>query len=134
MSKDKIKALVLYGIFGALTTAINIVIFWLLSDVITINYLVANALAWIIAVVFAFFTNKLYVFESRGMTKAVVVKEFTEFILARAATGVLDMVFMYIGVSLLSWDQTITKVIINVIVIILNYVISKLWVFKKGEK
>ena len=87
----------------------------------------SNAIAWIISVLFAFITNKLFVFESKGN----VLKESISFFIVRLISLGLDMLCMYLLISVLSTNELLSKIITNVIVIILNYVFSKIFVFKK---
>ena len=134
-----------YIFFGVLTTLVNILVYYLCSDVLGIYYLVANVIAWVSSVLFAFVTNKLFVFSSKSWSKSVVVAEMGGFFLARVATGVLDMVLMWLLMDIISIDarfvdlglsnlisgEMFAKVIVNVVVIVLNYVASKLWIFRK---
>ena len=122
---------ILYGIFGVLTTVINIVSYSLLFEVFGISNVVSNIIAWILSVLFAFITNKLWVFDSKSLEFKLFLKELGNFTVCRLATGVLDLGIMFVGVDLLKGPAIILKVISNIIVIILNYVMSKLFVFKK---
>lgn len=129
---NKYKMLISYGIFGVLTTIINIVIYSVCFKTFHFSNSVSNIIAWIIAVLFAFITNKLYVFERKTLNKKILTSEFTKFIEARLATGFFDFAVMYVGVDLMNSSAIALKVISNVIVIILNYILSKLVVFKKN--
>lgn len=129
---NKFKEQILYIVFGVLTTAINIVSFFLFTRVFGMGLLASNIGAWIASVIFAFITNKIYVFDSRDYSLKIVTKELVDFTISRGATGVLDMGLMYLFVSVIHMEDMVSKIIINVIVIILNYVLSKLYVFKKG--
>ena len=128
---QKYKSLIMYGIFGVLTTVINIGSYSLCYNVLHISNVVSNIIAWILAVLFAFITNKLFVFESRSMEKSVVLQELVKFASARIATGLIDLVIMYIGVDVMHGPAILLKIGSNVIVIILNYVFSKVFVFKR---
>lgn len=127
----KYKFIILYGIFGVLTTVINIVSYSLLFEVFGISNVVSNIIAWILSVLFAFITNKLWVFESKSFDFKILMKELGSFTACRAATGVLDLGIMFVGVDLLKGPAIILKIASNIIVIILNYVMSKIFVFKK---
>lgn len=129
----KYKFIILYGIFGVLTTIINIVTYALCYDVFNISNVVSNIIAWILSVLFAFITNKIWVFESKCFDYKIFIKELWNFIVCRLATGALDLGIMYVGVDLLKGPALILKIASNIIVIILNYVMSKLFVFKKGS-
>lgn len=141
--KKKYKELFLYVLFGGLTTLVNFVAFWLIER-LGVNYLVNNAISWIIAVVFAFVTNKLFVFESKSLAPKTLAKEGVEFLGARVLSflieeGGLWMFVDILGMSKLSFtllNQQITgafiaKIILAVIVVILNYFFSKFIIFKK---
>ena len=127
----KHKDIVLYGIFGVLTTLINIVAYIVCFNVFSISNVPSTIIAWIIAVIFAFITNKLWVFDSKNFDRRTLAHEIPTFFGARIATGVLDVLIMYLTVDVMNWNSTIWKLISNVIVIVLNYVASKLIIFKK---
>ena len=126
---EKYKALILYGIFGVTTTIINVVSYALLLF-IGINVQIAVVVSWILAVIVAYFTNRVWVFNSGAVTKLELLREFISFMLARLATLVVEMVIIWFGVQLLNQDPIVWKIIDNIVVIILNYIISKLIVFK----
>ena len=127
----KYKGFIFYAVFGVLTTVINIVAYAVCYRKLGIANVPSNIIAWILAVLFAFITNKLYVFDSKSMDAKTVISELIKFTAARLATGGLDLLIMYIGVDVMHGPDVILKVVSNVIVIILNYVLSKLIVFKK---
>ena len=127
----KYKSFIMYAIFGALTTIVNMASYYLFYNVIGIHNVPSTAIAWILAVLFAFFTNKLWVFDSKSFDRKTLWHEIPTFIGCRLATGVLDVVIMYVAVDLLHWNSTLWKLISNVLVIILNYIASKLVIFKK---
>ena len=127
----KYKSLISYAFFGVLTTAINIVTYAVCYNKIGISNVVSNVIAWILACSFAFVTNKLWVFESKSVEIKVVIYELITFFSCRLATGLLDLAIMYVSVDILAWNSTLMKCISNVIVIIANYVASKLVIFKK---
>ena len=128
---QKYRGLILYGVFGALTTAINIAAYALCYRVLGVPNVPSNIVAWIVAVLFAFITNKLYVFESKSLERGTVLRELTTFVTARLATGLMDLAIMFVGVDVLHGPDLLIKVGSNVLVIILNYVLSKLVVFRK---
>ena len=127
----KYKFIILYGIFGVLTTLINIVSYSLFYSVFGVSNVISNIIAWVLSVLFAFITNKLWVFESKSFEFKLFMAELGNFTLCRLATGVLDLGIMFVGVDLLKGPAIILKVVSNIIVIILNYVMSKVFVFKK---
>ena len=126
---EKYKALILYGIFGVTTTIINVVSYALLLF-IGINVQIAVVVSWLLAVIVAYFTNRVWVFNSGAVTKLELLRESISFMLARLATLVVEMVIIWFGVQLLNQDPIVWKIIDNIVVIILNYIISKLIVFK----
>lgn len=129
----KYKSLISYGIFGVLTTMINICVYQLFYEQIGWSNVGSNVVAWILSVLFAFVTNKIWVFESKSLEIKVLLFEIVSFFGCRLATGVLDLAIMYVAVDKLSFNSLAMKCISNVIVIIANYVASKLIIFNKKE-
>lgn len=127
----KYKKIILYLVFGVTTTIINILIYALFAKLFNINFVVSNIIAWIVAVSFAFITNKFYVFESKSKDKSIVIKESISFIIARLLSLLFDMIFMYVGIVLLKQNDIVIKIISNILVIIINFILSKYIVFKK---
>jgi putative flippase GtrA len=127
----KYKELILYLIFGGLTTLTNILGYVLFARVIRLDLMVANGLALAISILFAYVTNKIFVFESKTETWTEVLREFTSFIVCRLATAVLDMFLMYVTVEVWKLNDLLMKIVVNVIVVLLNFVFSKLIIFKK---
>lgn len=129
----KYKELILYVFFGGLTTLVNWGMYWLLNDVLQIHYLWATALAYISSVLFAYVTNRIWVFESKVRGLKGILAEMGKFFLGRGATFLLDLLCMYIGVDLLRVNDKLMKLLSNVIVIVVNYILSKLFIFRKKE-
>ena len=125
----KYKEIIMYLIFGVLTTVVNIAVYYIMANSLQIHYLISNIVAWFLSVLFAYVTNRKYVFESKSEQ---IIKEMVSFFGARLATGIMDMAFMWIFVGLGLLPDFVAKVITNVFVIIANYILSKLVVFK-GE-
>lgn len=124
-----------YVFFGLFTTVVNIVAYAICMHILQIGNVASNIVAWILAVTFAYLTNRKWVFDSVHHTKRAVAKEVVDFFIARGATGLLDLGIMFVTVDLLGWPDIILKIISNIIVIILNYVASKLWIFgSKAER
>ena len=121
------KEFALYIISGVLTTIVNILVYFLFVN-LQVNYLVSNVLAWFFSVLFAYVTNRIWVFESG---KGNVLKEASLFYGGRIFSGIVDTGLMYLFIGILSIGDFTSKIIIQVIVVILNYVFSKLIVFKK---
>jgi putative flippase GtrA len=126
----KYKEPILYILFGALTTLVNILVYYVVADIASVYYLIANVVAWVASVLFAFVTNKLFVFESKSWKGAIVVPELGGFFLARVATGAVDMLLMWLLIDVVLMGDMPAKILVNVIVIVLNYVASKLWIFR----
>ena len=124
---NKFREIFLYLLFGALTTAVNIISFYFL-DLIDLPTAVSTTLAWLISVIFAFVTNKLFVFESR---KNPLLKELFSFFGCRIFTGVLDILIMLVFVDMFEFNSLLIKVLSNILVIILNFLFSKFFIFKK---
>jgi Predicted membrane protein len=119
-----------YIVFGVLTTAVNIVSFGLFRTVLRWELLTANTLAWILSVAFAFITNKLIVFKSKSFETGLFFRELITFVGARLLSLGVDTLGMLLLVNVLLWNDWIAKIIMNVIVIIINYVLSKRIIFK----
>ena len=144
----KYQELILYVLFGGLTTVVNFVVFWLLNKAIgETAYLLNNAIAWFCAVVFAYVTNKLCVFDSKSWEIKVVIKEVPEFFLARVFSLIVEegglwlfvekMGFDKLSFNLLGFEVTgklTAKLVLAVIVVILNYFFSKFIIFAKNKK
>ncbi|MDD6757573.1 MAG: GtrA family protein [bacterium] len=128
---NKIKEILWYGFFGVLTTLVNIISFYLL-DKTGMNVYINNFIAWFLSVLFAFVTNKLFVFNSKSLDKKVIIKEIFSFFFFRILSLGIDMVGMYICISLMNLGKMLSKVLMNVIVIVANYVFSKIFIFKKN--
>jgi len=124
------KELILYLFFGGCTTLIRIFSYYLFYSLLSCSNVVANIFSWLFSVAFAFVTNRKYVFNSSTNGKAVV-KEMLSFVLSRIGTGVLELFLMYILVDLLSYPAMWMKCGVTVLVIILNYILSKIVVFVK---
>lgn len=124
------KQLVLYGIFGVLTTIINIVAYWLVRK-FDISITISAAIAWLVAVFFAYWSNRRYVFESTNTSLIAIFFEAIYFFACRIATGIFDVAFMYLFADILAFNEVITKIVANIIVIVLNYIASKLFIFRE---
>lgn len=124
------KQLVLYGIFGVLTTIINIVAYWLVRK-FDISITMSAAIAWLVAVFFAYWSNRKYVFESTNTSLIAIFFEAIYFFACRIATGIFDVAFMYLFADILAFNEVITKIVANIIVIVLNYIASKLFIFRE---
>ena len=128
---NKYKGIIRYVFFGALTTVISIAVYSLFYDFLKIGNTPSNVISWIAAVSFAFVTNKVFVFEKRSWEKRETLREMGSFFLMRIGTGVLEIALMFLLVDIARQNGTLMKCIVTVIVIILNYVASKWFVFNK---
>lgn len=128
---EKYKSLILYVFFGGCTTLINWLAYYLCYSVAKIPNVPSTIIAWVLAVAFAFITNKIWVFDSKAFDRKTLLHEIWTFTAARIATGVLDVAIMYVTVDVLGWNANLWKLLSNIVVIVLNYVFSKLIVFKK---
>lgn len=131
---EKYKDIIPYGIFGVLTTVINIVVYWFFSHIMELSVMSSTILAWFFAVLFAYVTNRKWVFGSQADNTISVIKEMISFFACRLATGFVDWGCMFLFVNILNLDDIVIKTIANIIVIILNYVASKFIIFKKPRK
>jgi len=128
------KEVILYLLFGGLTTLVNIVTYAILAKWAGMDYKVATTIAWIAAVLFAYITNKIYVFQSKDMNRKNVIREFTSFIFFRGMSYLLDIGTMILLVEIASQDDLLSKIIANIFVVIFNYVASKYFIFIDRQK
>ena len=126
----KYKQTILYLIFGVLTTIVNILTYAFCTRNLNIEFLISNWIAWIVAVLFAYITNKFFVFESKKINIKFLIKELSSFVSCRLLSGIIEMILMYTMISLMSLNDFIVKIITNVVVVILNFIFSKLIIFK----
>ncbi len=127
---NKYKEVLLYLLFGGLTTIVNILTFYIFRK-LNVELYISNIIAWIISVLFAFITNKLFVFESKNKTKKENIKEITSFFGFRLLSLVFDMGSMFLLINILKINDLLSKIFANILVVILNYIFSKLFIFKK---
>ena len=127
----KYQSLISYAIFGVLTTIVNIVTYNVCYSKIGIGNTVSNVTAGLLAVAFAYVTNKIWVFDSKSWKSSVLKREVTAFVSCRLATGIMDIVIMFLCVDIMDMPAMIMKLLSNILVIILNYIFSKLIIFKK---
>lgn len=132
---QKYQEIINYLIFGVLTTIVSLATYYLLVYTIlnpenSLQLQIANIISWITCVTFAYITNRKYVFNSKNNN---ILKEMTKFYSSRLTTLVLDMLFMFIFVTTLHFNDKIIKLILQVIITILNYILSKILVFTKKK-
>lgn len=129
--KQRNKEIFNYLFFGVLTTIVNIGTFYLLDRVLGLQYLWANALSIILSILFAYVTNKVFVFNSKTDTLRAIMNEFIMFVSFRLLSGAIDMVSMWLLVDIVAIDTIGAKLVTQFIVVVLNYIFSKFFVFKK---
>ena len=132
----KYKEIINYLIVGGLTTLVSLIVYYVsvftfLNPDNPVQLQIANILSWIAGVTFAYFTNRKYVFESKNENK---LQEATKFVSSRITTLLLDMLIMWLGVTVLGFNDKIIKIISQILVIVGNYILSKLFVFKRTDK
>ena len=130
----KYRAVIAYLFFGVCTTAVNIAVYYICCEYLGLRNVPATVTAWFFAVILAYITNKLWVFDSRSFKAGVLARELASFFLCRIATGLLDVAIMYIAVDLMRWNGVFWKLLSNFIVVLLNYIASKLLIFKKKNR
>ncbi len=131
----KYQEVIRYLVVGVLTTLVSLVIYYILVNTLlnpnsAFELQIANVISWICSVIFAYVTNRKYVFQSKQVKKT---KEFVSFVGSRVITLFMDMAIMFLGVTLLHQNDKIFKLLSQVVVIVANYILSKFIVFKKKE-
>lgn len=120
-----------YLVFGVLTTAVNYLVYLPCYNVLGLSAAVSNAIAWVAAVAFAYLTNKPLVFKSHDWSAKTVLPELAKFVVCRIGSGVLETGLLLVCVDWLGWDGNVMKLASSVLVVILNYIGSKLVVFRQ---
>ncbi|WP_235665970.1 GtrA family protein [Clostridioides difficile] len=121
---------ILYLFFCALTVFINIITYLFFTRIIHSTFLLSYSLSWSIAVLFSYITNKFFVFKSEKTEFLFLLKEFVSFLSCRLFSGFIEILLMYLMIDLFSLNDILVKIGTNIIVIILNFVFSKVVVFK----
>ena len=127
----KYKDIVLYLFFGVCTTLVNVIAYWICAHPLDINTMTSTIIAWVLAVLFAYITNRNWVFQSEAHTSKDILKEIISFFGCRFATGIVDWACMFIFVQLFCLNDIFVKAATNVLVVVLNYVASKIIIFRK---
>ena len=131
----KYKEIINYLFFGGCTTIVNFVSYYIPARIIGIDEIISNVIAWCVSVLFAYITNKLFVFSSKTESLIQTIKEMFSFIFARLFTGVLcDVSLFALMIYVLHINDIVSKITTQVIVVVLNYVLSKLVIFKKKKE
>ena len=120
-----------YLFFGVLTTAVNYLVYLPCYNLLHLSAAVSNSIAWVFAVAFAYLTNKPFVFKSHDWSAKTVGPELAKFVITRLGSGALETLIIFITVDVLNWNGNVMKLVTSVLVVILNYVGSKLLVCRK---
>lgn len=135
---EKLRALIekhydilAYLFFGVLTTVVNYIVYLPCYNLLHFSAAISNVIAWVAAVAFAYLTNKPFVFRSHDWSAKTVVPELAKFVGSRVASGALETGIIFVTVDCLLWNGNVMKLVTSVLVVILNYVASKLLVFRK---
>ena len=127
----KYRDIIVYLVFGVLTTVVNYIIYLPCYNGLGLSGSISNAIAWVGAVTFAYLTNKPFVFQSYDWSAKTVIPELTKFVGCRVGSGVLETAIIFLTVDWLGWNGNVMKLLTSVLVVVLNYIGSKLLVFKK---
>lgn len=128
---EKYKDVIPYLFFGVCTTLVNIAVYWICAHPLNTGIMPGTIIAWITAVLFAYLTNRKWVFHSEAYSAKEILREIIAFFSCRIATGVIDWLMMYVFVDCLHINDVLIKAVANIIVIVLNYIASKLLIFRK---
>ena len=120
-----------YLIFGVLTTVVNYLVYLPVYNLLGLSAALSNAIAWVVAVAFAYLTNKPFVFKSHDWSAKTVIPELTKFVGCRVASGAAETLILLVTVDILCWNGNIWKLVTSVLVVVMNYIASKLVVFRK---
>lgn len=132
---EKYRELILYVFFGGLTTLVDWASYWMMTDLLHVPYMAAAFLSQVFSILFAYVTNRRFVFESRVRGVRAVAVEMVKFFGARGVSLLLNMLVMFLGVDLLHGNDKAVKIAASVLVIVANYIFSKLFVFRnKGRQ
>ncbi len=128
----KYREIISYVFWGAMTTAVNYVTYLMLTEGLQVYYLTSTVIAWAVSVLFAYFVNKLFVFQSKTWAWRVALRELWQMVASRVFSLGLEMAIMWIFVDMLLCPHAVVKLMANVLVVIVNYVLSKFIIFKQN--
>ena len=128
---EKYWDILAYLFFGVLTTAVNYLVYLPCFNLLGISASVSNVIAWVVAVAFAYLTNKPWVFKSHDWSRQTVIPELTKFVGCRVGSGALETGIIFLMVDMLGFNGNVMKLLTSILVVVLNYIGSKLLVFKK---
>lgn len=126
----KYREIIMYLIFGGLTTVVSFVSYYLILW-LGAHYLIAQAVSWALAVAFAFVVNKIFVFEDRDNSPWALFRQIWQFVSVRIGSGIIETVLLWLLVDVLTLNEGIAKIPVTVLTVVINYIASKLLVFKK---
>lgn len=129
----KNKEVLLYLFFGVLTFFVGIFTYAYFNVTLEMNELIANIISWVIAVTFAFVTNRIWVFQASTKTLVEFIKQMASFFVGRVMTLIIEEIILLVFISILGFDSMIVKIVAQIVVIVFNYAISKLVVFRKNN-
>ena len=127
----KYRDIISYLFFGVLTTVVNYIVYLPCYNLLGLSATVSNIIAWVAAVAFAYLTNKPFVFKSHDWSVQTVIPVLTKFVGCRVGSGLMETLIIFVTVDILAWDGNLMKLLTSVLVVIINYVGSKLLVFRK---
>lgn len=130
---NRYKEYILYVVFGGFTTIISWGVFYVCTHIIKMDVVPGNIISWILAVAFAYATNRKWVFESKARGLRPILKEIIEFTAGRLVTLGIETAALWLTVDILKWNDMVMKILISIIVLILNYVFSKFIAFRQGK-
>ena len=122
-----------YLFWGGVAFVLSMVLFYIFANIMMLDEQIANIITWVICVIFAYLTNRTFVFKSKTTGAKAVTKEFVDFTVARLATLVLENAVLFVCIDLFLWHNMLAKLLGQFLVIVSNYVLSKLWIFKKKD-
>jgi putative flippase GtrA len=131
---EKYKDVIPYLFFGVCTTIVNVIVYWVAAHPLKSGVMLSTILAWLFAVLFAYITNRTWVFHSKANGISSIIKEIISFFACRLATGVVDWLCMWVFVDILGCQDVVVKAAANVVVIVLNYVASKVIIFNNHDQ
>ncbi|SFE21663.1 GtrA family protein [Peptostreptococcus sp. D1] len=130
---SKNREIINYLVFGVLTTIVNFMVYFFAKEVVNIYYLYANVMAWFISVLFAYATNRVFVFEKVNFGFYPILREIILFFVARLLSGAIETALLFLMVELIRMGSDVSKILVAVVVVVLNYVFSKLIIFKEKK-
>lgn len=133
IKNERLVEIILYIFFGGLTTVVNFVAYFIARDLFHFNFVISNTISWISAVLFAFITNKIWVFKSKTESFFELIIEFGKFIFYRLLSFGIDMGSMFIFIKVFHLSDFIAKLLTQIFIVISNYLFSKLFIFKSKK-